>query len=360
MSRATLLENRIRAILERDFTNPHYYINSSSDDLRNYTESIGNGLFVLKFRKDLLSQYKSNLDKYIWRYEWDYIYQLVGQYRIFNLDSNPARTDKEKIIQRDRFSDKIDGQKLLDMGYDGYLDGDTLSIILTLAERDNTEKYIKLVDGNAVRNNTGSDTGIILPDFVLEEVKGYTTQRNDTFSPKVTDWLKNNFRKPYQSLTVYRGMGISFDYIDDFIGTITKNLTISDVEYFLEDWLGISSITDLKIGEPVSIKRQKESSWTMKPTIAKSFSDSQSEWQKRDFMFLIKATVPADDILVDLNLLNKEYLKKHFIYWTQNEVILASQPISGKISNIWLSKAGHKFLAENGLKLKSGTGIVPA
>lgn len=114
---------------------------------------------------------------------------------------------------------------------------------------------------------------------------------------------------------------------------------MKDVEKGIFKYFGVRKLEDLKPGAKIQIKRGKESSWSTNPVIASNFARS---FASKSINVLVEAIVPAEDVIIDFNLLDKNYLQKNFRFWTQNEVIVEKGPIDCVIKNIWTDEKVHK------------------
>lgn len=144
------------------------------------------------------------------------------------------------------------------------------------------------------------------------------------------------------------------------IGEVLMMYPYGTVEKGIYRYFGVKKLEDLKKGANIKLKRGKESSWSTSPIIASNFSKSLSE---KNINVLVEAKIQAKDIVIDFNLLPKEFLKKHFRFWNQNEIIVDTGSIDCTIKNIWTDERFKKgkyteWLKQNGYQFNANTGFV--
>jgi hypothetical protein len=213
---------------------------------------------------------------------------------------------------------------------------------------DNVKDDLVLFDGMVIRaalpeTDEYSKVDFEIPDWVLDELHRYTLSPSVRINKHVVTWLEINFKKPYETKTLYRGMGIHFD----------DNPTVQHCNKILKQRCSIS-LEGIKQYNNVVLKRGKASSWSTTPIISKGFATGMAQ---ADVNFLFKAEIPADQILVDFTILPDE-LKTKFKYHMQNECILNTGSISATISDIWYDRRFTAWLNENGYTIKNRN-IIP-
>lgn len=188
----------------------------------------------------------------------------------------------------------------------------------------------KLIDGMSVRYpNKGIEDDIIFPDFVIDELIRYTNISNIKLKKDVKEWLKLNAPKPTEPIILYRGVSIDTfpNYNDDIVGNPEKLSSLLNLR------LGVKKLEDIHKGANVIAKRGKESSWSYKPQIAKSFISGAG---KEDINVLVKSTIKPEDIIVDFTMIPNSILDR-FVYRYQNEVIVDTGKYNGKITELYFS-----------------------
>lgn len=182
----------------------------------------------------------------------------------------------------------------------------------------------KLLDGNLIRHPLKStDFNIEIPEWVIDELQRYTKDPLKRINATVKQWLKENLKLPYSSITLYRGVGTDLNDWGDY-----TSVTIDSINKKLKSRFGLSLKTIEREGNIIS-KRGKESSWSTKSEIASRFVSGMAE---KDINFIIHTTVDASMIVVDFNELPDKY-KDEFAYINQHEVILDTGTITGKIKD---------------------------
>lgn len=246
--------------------------------------------------------------------------------------------------------------------YKGFVIFGNLYLLLNYEEYIDLHSKLTLVDGNAKRFTSSTDhQENKLPDFVIDNLVNYTDMEKRSLSENTIEWLTNNFKKPYNELTIYRGSGIGLDRIADRTRKYKydwNNLPLDNLEKYLKKYYGIKHLEDLRIGAPISMIRGKESSWTVTPQTAQNFAYDDS------IGIVVKATVPASRVLIDFRLLPKSLLKEKFRFWTQNEVIISAGPIDSIVSTLSICDNRTKeedrmstWLANNGYTFKANFGF---
>jgi hypothetical protein len=206
---------------------------------------------------------------------------------------------------------------------------------------DNVKASMSLVDGLGKRfRSTMKSTNIVLPDWVEEELIRYTNNARKRINKSVVTWLKDNFKKPYESKTLYRGMSIHPGTGHSGFGTV------EECEDILKRYCSVG-LVDVRPYASVGLKRGKESSWSETPQIAKSFAKGLATGQ---INFLFKAEIPADRILLDLSLLS-DVVRGKFKYNLQNECIVETGNIKATITDVWYKPHFVEWLDENGYRI---------
>ena len=224
--------------------------------------------------------------------------------------------------------------------FDGYLDRYDSNIVNV--KSDILLKYNKLIDGNIKR--FGKENNIIdfkPPDFVEDELNHYTALYGRKLKLNTKNWLKNNTPKPYKSKTLYRSFHIEFKTdldTDHEMKILKRNLF---------KFIGVKKLEDLYIGNTVIMKRDKESSWSTDPQIARNFASGMSQ---AEINILIKAEVNAENIILDFSELPLKY-KSRFKFHSQNEVIVDDVNIDATINSIWFDSDMIGFLQKQGYKV---------
>lgn len=413
MNKAIHIHNAIQSLLEKNFTGKYYlsaykelpklslnkiiFSIGWDDELDYFSEPnpLSRDLFgamtrddvsavILKFTKDTLGNYRKNLANGNSSHTiHSYIYEYNSPMSLLNLDdekevmdaidsnifycSNSGEVSRNKDIERIfKFIKGRNYIKLIGMlnygnfkeQYDGFSRDKERLFVINVRDSVDFFSLLKLVDGNATRFDTGMTDELSMnrlkniPDSVISDVIGYTTNFKHQFKEETIDWLLNNLDKPYSQITIYRGLGISGNKelsIDD---------CIEDLNNIIHNYLGLNSFNELRVGNTVLMNRNRSSSsWSTNPKIARSFSRGEDT---KDINLLIKATVPASQVLFDFNILPREYIKNTFHYWLENEVI-AYGKINATINDIWTNPNGlfkPEFLNHMGFSFKSGVGFI--
>lgn len=226
-------------------------------------------------------------------------------------------------------------------------DGKGITIFLTDEELQDLPNQVTLVDGNAKRFANNSDyIDIDIPKSVIDAIAHYTGRLNAKLDPKATEWLLNNFKVSYNEITLYRGSSI-------------EAVDMEDLEKNLFRYYGLRHLEDLKIGASITIKRNKESSWSKSPVVAQNFV----KFSNYSIGIIVKATVPANRVLFDFNLLpNSFYTDKSnkFKFFAQAEVLLTKGPIDCTITNLSIKDYNNvvtDLLTDNGYRFKANYGF---
>lgn len=374
MNLSRRLINLVESILEAQYNGEYYFSTKHKDrtprytyiDTVTFTNKDGSKfeLEQIKLERNLLSNYRKEIvDSYANMPDYNYIFKIPNDrpLRLLNLaDSNEVnRAIQQGMIHDPKHPNKNDDWnfrtdklikdcELFFSKFEGYIEENKyIKLFLEQEDLDELIEESELVDGNAVRFKPGSEDGIYtMPDDVLKAIKDYTAIYNTKLKKIAKDWLSKNFKPPYNEVTVYRGSGINLDNL----GKDRDDVTATDILEALSKFYGIKSFDDLKSGTKVNLKRGKESSWSHKPQIAQSFSRGSSE---RDINILVKATVPANKVLIDFNCLDDVFLEDNFTHFSQNEVIVSGGAIPGIISNIHYSKRMIEFSKNNGIMLNN-------
>ena len=395
--RARQLTNLIYAFLEGINDTSAYYL--TDKPILEYFEDNKDRLFLrvnddplvyrFVFKKDILANYKKNLKYIAYNPSWKYIYQLKQRMEVFNLvrDKDVSYLIDKGILKEgatqapvnsiDGLRKYIDWQAVSNYGVLGFRHREELDVLVADKEVKKFLSGLILVDGNAKRYDTGTNQDIQIPPEVMRELIAYTNNTDDIFSEKTTEWLQKNIPRPYKEITLYRSFGVRLDdlyderddretweepdeYEDDEDSEYSSDeeyndneISIYDLMDILKRFIGITEPDEFRKGMKVTVTRNKESSWSTSPQVSASFSSDEM----RDFNVMVKATVPASLVVVDLNQLPKQLLQDKFKYWTQNEVILANTSIPATIANVWISKDARSWLTDMDYQFSPTKGI---
>ena len=395
--RARQLTNLIYALLEGINDTSAYYL--TDKPILEYFEDNKDRLFLrvnddplvyrFVFKKDILANYKKNLKYVAYNPSWKYIYQLKQRMEVFNLvrDKDVSYLIDKGILKEgatqapvnsiDGLRKYIDWQAVSNYGVLGFRHREELDVLVVDKEVKKFLSGLILVDGNAKRYDTGTNQDIQIPPEVMRELIAYTNNTDDIFSEKTTEWLQKNIPRPYKEITLYRSFGVRLDdlyderddretweepdnYEDDEDNEYSSDeeyndneISIYDLMEILKRFIGITEPDEFRKGMKVTVTRNKESSWSTSPQVSASFSSDEM----RDFNVMVKATVPASLVVVDLNQLPKQLLQDKFKYWTQNEVILANTSIPATIANVWISKDARSWLTDMDYQFSPTKGI---
>lgn len=211
-------------------------------------------------------------------------------------------------------------------------------------------KSAVLVDGTAVRTDSGPKTEneIDFPEWVKSELVRYTDDASKKMKSGVLEWLLANTPKSYSSRRVYRGFGTQVDDFGDY-----SKLTLKEVNKRLYSRTGIRDIGQVRVGEPISVKRGKESSWSASAQAASNFASGLAE---KSINFLVKAEVPASRVVIDFTELPAP-IRRKFKFHGQAEVIVSPGPLEGVLGTLWLDKdfvtwldgQGYDFIPQKGI-----------
>ena len=395
--RARQLTNLIYALLEGINDTSAYYL--TDKPILEYFEDNKDRLFLrvnddplvyrFVFKKDILANYKKNLKYVAYNPSWKYIYQLKQRMEVFNLvrDKDVSYLIDKGILKEgatqapvnsiDGLRKYIDWQAVSNYGVLGFRHREELDVLVADKEVKKFLSGLILVDGNAKRYDTGTNQDIQIPPEVMRELIAYTNNTDDIFSEEATEWLQKNIPRPYKEITLYRSFGVRLDdlyderddretweepdeYEEDEDSEYSSDeeyndneISIYDLMEILKRFIGITEPDEFRKGMKVTVTRNKESSWSTSPQVSASFSSDEM----RDFNVMVKATVPASLVVVDLNQLPKQLLQDKFKYWTQNEVILANTSIPATIANVWISKDARSWLTDMDYQFSPTKGI---
>lgn len=324
-----------------DRVSPEYFIDSNNRYVEKYKVTLN---------KDTLINFKKGLDTHSYAYyTYNYIYEYTNvPFKALNVD-DPIEMQRAyekgliRSIEIPKYSEYkhfmvID--KFLEV-YKGISKGNEIFLFLSKEEHDEFPNNLKLVDGAAIRNNIGTEDNLVIPDFVIEGLKVYTDMSNKRLKPNVKDWLLVNTPKPYNSITIYRGTSTGFEVLDYDSSKIEPKEWLS----VLKKRYGIKSFDDLRQGAKITMKRGKESSWSTSPLVAQNFGSGG------EVNLMVKAEVPASQVIIDFNQLPKNTLTKHFKFFPQSEIIIDKGPIEATISTIYYSEQMINWAKDNGIVL---------
>lgn len=326
----------------------------------------------IPFSRKLLSTYKKNLSKGSGAIpHFNYIYRLKDKVNCLDINNEKELSSalQNELLDFESVEDLkswIDNNGDILGGvtssffkeYSGYTDEKgILKIQVNPQDGDSVDNFlsiIELVDGNAVRFDTGTSDTLHIPDFVIEGLKYYTTYYDAGISRPVREWLEANFKKPYKEITLYRGCGMSLDDASHLVASWGDDISLDNMKQLLKEYFGVSDFTDIVKGGKVILHRGQESSWSTKPQVSQTFAgDSRG----KALNIMVKTTLPASAVLIDLNLLPKSILKQVSQFWTQNEVIVKEQDIPATISTIYIKPNFINWLEGHGYTYQKGVGI---
>ena len=233
--------------------------------------------------------------------------------------------------------------------YDGFLNGDGNYPAIFIFW-DTIKTKLKLIDGIKVRLQQSGDANVEIPPGIKSDLTNYTDMAKRRLGKASKIWAKENL--PRKDKKLYRGMAIGV--VNKVKSWRVENLTVEFVEKYLKKRLGISSITDLVKGKPVTVKRSKETSWSTTPIVGVAFA--QTGETGGDFQILLKSDIKKEKIIIDFTELSTE-MKKDFKFTGQNEVIVDTGAIKSKIAYIGVSKQIAKWLLTQGYVYKKNQGI---
>jgi hypothetical protein len=357
----------VLSILNESLTGSRFYLFSAKPD-----EFVFHSIrdvpveFALVWTEDDYKSYQHYLSEFAPDDNYNYIYRINKKLNLFRADSTHIQSlVREGIIEPIKVSsmrakDFIDTYCKENMEafrkiYDGFVDRDVAVF------RDVIEECAELIDGNAVRfpGNPEEEQEVKTEDnywgeVVLPALKHYTEKPERSLPKEVVDWLKENVDKPYNTRTFYRGFAIDFG--GNWYGReeIPHDLSLDTCNKTLETFTGLEHILNIRVNAPVTVRRKKESSWSLYPEVAEGFARG---WGGAHLNFLLKAEIPADHIIIDLSTLPED-VKKELKYWTQNEVIVEDIPIKARIVKVWPNDAYKEWLRKSGYRILPKVGLV--
>lgn len=321
--------------------------------------------------KNFFNKYNDNIRAYANNPNYNYIYKATKNLNIFDLKKDLLTAVKNGALNIKRTEEYFD-QKLtvnnylqatkqiglkykwndrdwenfiktvMDVKfkniYDGFVIGDDIEIFV-----DKFKKNSKLIGGNAIKFKISHDKieNNEIPDFVINELVRYSEDAHKRINGTIKKWLIDNFKKPYNEITVFRGFAVDFSDIDYKKNEIIKRL---------KRYTGLK-LEDIKLNNPILVNRSKESSWSYNSEIADGFTTGFSSGS---INFLVKATVPKNKVILDFTLLPDD-IKKLFEYSNQNEVILDTGIIKSKIVKVEIDDEFSKWLKKNGYIFKNSS-----
>lgn len=231
--------------------------------------------------------------------------------------------------------------------WDGYLtdDRDTAAVNIFWGKFDNND--FELIDGTKTRFHKGrevEDFDIEIPKHVNDALETYTDEPQKRIAKNAKEWMKDNL--PAEDVTAYRGTSANWDSWDH------DDLTEEEVNKKLKRRFNIT-LEEAQTGNEVIVRRYKSSSWSTDPQIARNFVSGMGE---ASINLLVKATIPADQIVIDFTKIPLN-IKKQFKYFAQNEIIVDGT-VDAVINDIWvydkfeeevLNKFGYEYVKQRGI-----------
>lgn len=171
----------------------------------------------------------------------------------------------------------------------------------------------RLVDGNVQRFvREAPDPSLTIPAEVTRELEHFTGFEGRSLSGETRHWLQEHF--PAKAVTVYRGTGMNAT-------------SFMDLDKRSRDRFGVP-LLGLHAGAELSMTRDRDTSWTTTPQVAREFTRAAGSLR-----VLLQTKLTPSQISVDLNHVPLE-VRKQFVHFSQNEVIAAPGTIRVRVLSV--------------------------